>query len=52
MKKFQRFMSYVIVATLASMVTLALYRQPAPVHQQSKLDQLEQLILDKFIGEA
>ena len=45
-------MSYVIVATLASMVTLALYRQPAPVHQQSKLDQLEQLILDKFIGEA
>ncbi len=45
-------MSYVIVATLASMVTLALCQQPAPAHQQSKLEQLEQLILDKFIGEA
>lgn len=52
MKKFQRFMSYVIVATLASMVTLALYRQPVPARQQTKLEQLEQLILDKFIGEA
>ena len=52
MKRFQKFMSYVIVATLASMVTLALCQQPAPAHQQSKLEQLEQLILDKFIGEA
>ena len=52
MKRFQKFMSYVIVATLASMITLALSQQPAPVHQQSKLEQLEQLILDKFIGEA
>ena len=45
-------MSYVIVATLASMVTLALCQQPEPARQQSKLEQLEQLILDKFIGEA
>lgn len=45
-------MSYVIVATLASMVTLALCQKPEPARQQSKLDQLEQLILDKFIGEA
>ena len=52
MKRFQKFMSYVIVATLASMVTLALYQQPEPARQQSKLDQLEQLILDKFIGET
>ena len=52
MKRFQKFMSYVIVATLASMVTLALCQQPEPARQQSKLDQLEQLILDKFIGEA
>ena len=46
MKKFQKFMSSVLVAILASMVTLALYQQPAPVQRQSKLDQLEQLILD------
>ena len=52
MKRFQKFMSYVIVATLASMVTLALCQQPEPARQQSKLEQLEQLILDKFIGEA
>lgn len=52
MKRFQKFMSYVIVATLASMVTLALCQKPEPARQQSKLDQLEQLILDKFIGEA
>ena len=52
MKRFQKFMSYVIVATLASMVTLAMCQQPEPARQQSKLDQLEQLILDKFIGEA
>lgn len=52
MKRFQKFMSYVIVATLSSMVTLALCQQPEPARQQSKLEQLEQLILDKFIGEA
>ena len=52
MKTFQKFMSYVIVATLASVVTMALYRQPEPVREQTKLEQLEQLILDKFIGEA
>jgi len=51
MKKFQKFMSYVIVAVLASMVTLALNQPAAPVRQQSKLDQLEQLILDRFIGD-
>lgn len=52
MKKFQKFMSYVIVAALASVATLALNRAPVQSHSQSKLDQLEELILEKFIGEA
>ena len=52
MKKFQKFMSYVVVAVLASLVTLAVNHTPAQPQTQSKLDQLEQLILDKFIGEA
>lgn len=54
MKKFQKIMSYVVVAVLASIITLALNNQPAQTSSggQSKLDQLEQLILDKFIGEA
>jgi len=50
MKKFHRFMSYVVVAALASMLTLATTRQE-PV-KDSKLDVLETLILEKFIGEA
>lgn len=47
-------MSYVLVAVLASMLTLAVAEEPAAVNSPgiSKLDQLEQLILDKFIGEA
>ena len=52
MKKFQKFMSYVIVAVLASLMTMALYPEPVAQVGQSKLDQLEQLILDRFIGEA
>ena len=52
MKKFQKFMSYVIVAALASVATLALNQAPVQSHSQSKLDQLEELILEKFIGEA
>ena len=52
MKKFQKFMSYVVVAVLASIVTLALNHQPVQETPQTKLEQLEQLILDKFIGEA
>lgn len=50
MKKFHKFMSYVVVAALASMLTLATTRQE-PV-KDSKLDVLETLILEKFIGEA
>lgn len=52
MKKFQKFMSYVVVAVLASIMTLALNQKSAEPAAQSKLDQLEQLILEKFIGEA
>ena len=52
MKNFQKFMSYVVVAVLASIVTLSLNHGPVQETRQNKLDQLEQLILDKFIGEA
>ncbi len=52
MKTFQKFMSYVVVAVLASIMTLAVSHEPADAKPQSKLDQLEQLILEKFIGEA
>ena len=52
MKKFQKFMSYLVVAVLASLLTLAVSQEPAAAPRQSKLDQLEQLILEKFIGEA
>ena len=55
MKKWFRPLSYVLVAMLTAALTLggvfyALSRQPEP--QVSKLDVLEQLILDNFIGEA
>lgn len=52
MKNFQKFMSYVVVAVLASIVTLSLNHGPVQETRQNKLEQLEQLILDKFIGEA
>ena len=56
MKTLQKFMSYVLVAVLASLLTLAVSEKPAATvttgNTVSKLDQLEQLILDKFIGEA
>lgn len=50
MKKFQKLMSYLVVAVLTSMLTMAITAQPAT--SQSKLDQLEQLLLEKFIGET
>lgn len=49
MKKFQKFMSYVVVAILASMVTLAL--NPPEAEKSYKLNVLESLIEEKFIGE-
>ena len=49
MKKFQKFMSYVLVAVLASMLTLAVTQEEP--ENPSKLDVLEALIEEKFIGE-
>ena len=50
MKKFQKIMSYILVAALSSMLTLAAtYEEPVP---PSKLDILEQLIDERFIGES
>lgn len=51
MKKFHIFMTYVTVAVLSSVLTLALNNQPAVSQPQSKLDQLEQILVEKFIGE-
>lgn len=56
MKRFYQVLSYILVAALASTVTLFVsFGTPrsAPVQQgQSKLDQLADLIEERFIGEA
>ena len=49
MKKFQKFMSYVLVAVLSSMLTLAVTQEEPDA--PSKLEVLEALIEEKFIGE-
>lgn len=49
MKKIWQALSYVLVAALATVVTLAATSGSAP---QSKLDQLEGLITERFIGEV
>lgn len=51
MKKITRFLSYVLVAVLASFLTLALYA-PETEEPVSKLDQLSALIQERFIGEV
>ena len=51
MKKFQKIMSYLVVAVLSSMLTLTIGFQSAESPKVSKLEQLEQLILERFIGE-
>lgn len=50
MKKVWKFLSYVLVAALATVLTLAL--TSGGVSGPSKLDQLENLIDEKFIGES
>ena len=50
MKIFQKIMSYVVVAALASVLTLATTQQEAP--EASKLDVLADLIAERFIGEV
>lgn len=55
MKKIGKFLSYVLVAALSTAITLAAVDSEAPapyVGTSSKLDQLEDLIDERFIGEA
>lgn len=56
MKKVWKFLSYVLVAVLASVTTLAFAGGAAQTgtagSAQSKLDQLEALIQSRFVGEA
>lgn len=47
-KKLLRIGSYILVAALASFMTLAI----VGAHGPSKLDELEDLILERFVGEA
>ena len=51
MKKLGRFLSYVLVAALATVVTLIVNVDDTPESIQ-KLTQLEQILSEKFIGEA
>lgn len=50
MKKIQKLISYILVAALSSTLTLALTFDPNS--GPTKLEQLESLLLEKFIGEA
>ena len=52
MKKILRFLSYVLVAALASCLTLMMFPQDSAVPAQSKLDQLSAMIQERFIGEV
>ena len=52
MKKFQQIMSYVLVALLSATLSVLLVLGLVGRKEQSKLDALEELILDRFIGEA
>ncbi len=52
MKQFLRILSYVLVAALASFMTLCLTQPVQAPEQPSKLEVLESLILEKFVGEA
>ena len=52
MKNFLRFLSYVLVAALASCLTLAAVVLTGSAEPQSKLDQLSDMIQERFIGEA
>ena len=49
MKKLMKFMSYVLVAALASAVTFAAANVPR--EDNAKLDELRALVDEKFIGE-
>ena len=50
LKFFNRILSYILVATVASAVTWFFYPEPE-AQPQSKLSQLQQIIETRFIGE-
>lgn len=52
MKKFRKILSYILVAALASTVTLFAADRVWNMKKVSKLDQLSNLIEERFIGEA
>ena len=52
MKKVLRFLSYVLVAAVSSCLTLVIMTEVLDVVSQSKLDQLSQMIQERFIGEV
>lgn len=52
MKKFQQIMCYVLVALLSAALSVSLVLGLGEKKEQSKLDALEELILDCFIGDA
>jgi len=52
MKKFQQILSYILVAALASAISLFAADTFWNMKQVSKLDQLSDLIQERFIGEA
>jgi len=54
MKKLKIFASYVLVAVLASVLTLAMSHGPVGIlaQEESKLDQLSRLIQERFIGDV
>lgn len=52
MNKIWKLLSYVLVAALATVVTLAVGNLNAPEMEYSKLDELADLIEERFIGES
>ena len=52
MKKVWKIGSYILVAVLASVITLFTAAEMIPVPEVSKLDQLADLIEERFIGES
>ena len=52
MKKLKKVLSYVLVAALASLLTVGALQSAAPDAEQQKLNDLSDLIQERFIGEA
>lgn len=52
MKNLLRLLSYILVATVTAAATLMLCGGPVPPVEQSKLDQLEDLLVECYIGDV